>query len=949
MPVSKDTIYSLLQGCIHKKDLAGGRHVHSLIISSGLGHVNILSDHLIRLFAFCENLLEANLVFCNIAEPSVFSWEAIISAHVSLGQRDKALTLYHAMQIEGVDPNRCIFLAMLKACGGDGKSVKQGRLIHEEIIRSGVDSDKAVMNSLIDMYAKLGSLDEARKLFDELPNRDVVSFGAMIAGYTLHGHGSLALELFEKLQQQGERPDKVTFLTTLKACSSEAAIQQGRLIHDEIITRGLQSDVVIGSSLLDMYAKCGSLEEARKVFDVLLNRNIVSWSAMIAGYAQHGHGVAALKLYESMLMGGVRPDKVTFLCTLKACGCTGVIDRGRLIHDQIIRNGYISDAVIGSALLDMYANCGGLNEARKVFDSSVGQDVVTWSSLIAAYTQHGHGDVALKLFREMQEGGRRPNNATFASILKACGSIGDIAQGRLIYDQIIRNGLDVDVIVGSTVVDMYSKCGSLREAQRVFDILPNLDVISWGSMIDGYAQHGYGLPALLLFEKLQKKGIKSSNIIFSSVLKACARVGALEQGQLIYDQIVRNNLDLDVVIGNTLVDMYSSCESLEEARKVFDQVLYPDMVSWNAMIAGYARHRYAPSALELFDRMQKKGMNPDKVTFSCVLKACGGIGALTTGRCIHNQILRNELESDVVVGTTLIDMYATCGRLEEARKVFETLPNRNTVSWCVLIAGYAQHDKWRLAADCIHEMQCQGLKPDERIHTIMLTACSHLGEVEEGHWYYKSMKQEHVSMPSIEHLNCMIDLFGRTGQLCEAAELLKTMPSSPDTAGWMSLLTACKKFNNAEVGGHCFNQIIHLDPNLPAAYVFMSNIYADADMSEKAWKVQQMKRFSNSWKRPGKACIEVSNEVHELVVGDRGCTPDSEVLVKVERLRRLMEDGGYMPNLDVVLEPSLKEFNEDPFCGHHGLIQVHNHELEGHGYNYAEYGLKLISSSSALS
>eukprot|EP00250_Pteridium_aquilinum_P017749 c23767_g2_i2 orf=883-2640(+) len=585
MPMSKDTICALLQECIKKKDLAAGRPLHSLIIGNEFSDINILSDHLIRLFATCQNLFEANLVFCNITDPSVFSWEAIISAHVALKQQEVALTLYHSMCVEGIDPNRCVFLTMLKACGIEGKGVVQGRLLHEEIIRTGFDSEKAVVNTLIDMYAKLGSLDEAQKLFDMLLTRDIVSFGAMITGYTLCGHGSLALKLFERLQKEGQRPDKVTFLAILKACGSEAAIGEGRFIHDEIIRRGLQSDVLVGSTLLDMYAKSGSLEEAQKVFDALPHPTIVSWGAMIAGYAQHGRGEAALKLFESMLLSGTRPDKVTFMCTLKACGSAGAIEQGRFLHDQTIRNGYLKDAAIGSTLIDMYANCGVINEAHRVFDSAHVQDIVMWSALIAAYVQHGHGDVALEVFQEMQKSNRQPNNATFAIVLKACSSVKNITQGQLVYDQVVRSKADSDVVVGCAVVDMYCKCGSLQEASRVFETTPNQDVVLWGSLIAGYSQHGFGLPALLLFEKMQKKGLKSSSIIFSSVLKACTSIGALEEGRFIYDQIVKNKFESDIVIGNALVDMYSSCECLEEAHKVFDQVVCLDRISWNALIA----------------------------------------------------------------------------------------------------------------------------------------------------------------------------------------------------------------------------------------------------------------------------------------------------------------------------------------------------------------------------
>lgn len=405
---------------------------------------------------------------------------------------------------------------------------------------------------------------------------------------------------------------------------------------------------------------------------------------------------------------------------------------------------------------------------------------------------------------------------------------------------------------------------------------------------------------LELFDEMQQEGVQPSNVIFSCVLKACGSIGAIGHGRLNHDQIIRNGLASDVVIANTLVDMYARCGSLDEARKVFDELLSPDRVSWNAMISGYAQSGYGVAALKFFAKMQRDGMKPDQITFSCILKACGNMGTIVKGRFIHEQIIRSELESGVVIGTGLIDMYATAGDLKEAHKVFDTLLNRNVVSWCAMIAGYAKHGNWMLAGQCLLEMQYQDLKPDDRIYTIVLAACSHAGQVEEGYWYFQTMKEDHDITPSIEHFNCIIDMLGRAGRLYEATQLIETMPIPPDITGWMSLLTACRQFNNPEVGRHCFDQIVLLDPNVTAGYVFMSNIYTDAEMWKDSYKIQELKKNVNAWKKPGKAWIEASNDVHEFVVGDKTHILGNEVSIKIQRLRRGMDGKGYMPQFNML-------------------------------------------------
>eukprot|EP00249_Psilotum_nudum_P015890 c25573_g1_i1 orf=605-1504(+) len=253
IPISRKIAHSLLKVCTGKRDLEAVMRVQSLIVSSGLDSIAVLGDHLIRLFAACGRLLEANRVFCKVAKPSVYTWNAIISANADLGQAERALELYHKMEQSTVKCSKYIYVSVLKACTQTG-NLSQGRLIHGQIIEHGLNSDVFIGSTLIDMYAKCGNLKEACNVFDKLPTRDVVTWGAMIAGYALHGHGDSALELFQKMQEKGTKPDIVTFLSALKACGSIGAIEQGRLIHDQIIHSGLKLDVPIRTALVDMYA-----------------------------------------------------------------------------------------------------------------------------------------------------------------------------------------------------------------------------------------------------------------------------------------------------------------------------------------------------------------------------------------------------------------------------------------------------------------------------------------------------------------------------------------------------------------------------------------------------------------------------------------------------------------------------------------------------------------------
>ena len=340
--------------------------------------------------------------------------------------------------------------------------------------------------------------------------------------------------------------------------------------------------------------------------------------------------------------------------------------------------------------------------------------------------------------------------------------------------------------------------------------------------------------------------MKADEITFSSVLKACSGSGTLEQGKLLHDLVIRSGYTTDILITNTLIDMYGKFGFLDDARRIFDRMSYHDIVSWNAMIVGYVQHGNGFSAIELFDKMQEEGRSPDSITYMSTLKACSAVGAVHHGRSIHDQIIRSGEDRNLIVGNTLVDMYASCGNLNEACKSFERLSSRNAISWNAMISGYSQLGSFKLLKGCLEGMQKDGFKPDGWSFTSILAACSHEGLVNEGHSYFKSIREEHGITPSMEHFNCMIDLLGRSGYLNDALKLLSSMPIIINTTGWTSLLAACRQFGNLNLAKECFHHIMQLDPDNAAAFILMSNCYADFGLWEH---VEELCGSSNTtWK-----------------------------------------------------------------------------------------------------
>ncbi|MCO5580162.1 hypothetical protein L7F22_034029 [Adiantum nelumboides] len=443
------------------------------------------------------------------------------------------------------------------------------------------------------MYAKCGELSQAKSVLEKLPSRDVISWSALITGYVQIGQGQQALECFQDMQLEGIRPNAVTYLCILKACAVLGAVDKGKQIHDEVSRQGLlERSVLLGGALMDMYAKCGALPQARSVLEKLPSRNAVLWSTLISGYASQGQGQQALECFDRMQQEGIPPNAVTYLSILKACASIGAINEGKHVHDEILKQGLLEhDIVLGNALVDMYAKCGALPQARGVLKKLPFRDVVSWSALIAGYAQHGQGQQALECFEQMQQEGVPPDIVTYVCILKSCALIGALDMGKQIHDEISRWGLlEHNISLGGALVDMYAKCGALPQAQSVLEKLPWRDVVLWTALIAGYAQKGQGQFALECYEQMQREGVSPNSVTYVSILKACAVIGAIDKGKQIHDEISRLRLlEHDIVLGSALVDMYAKCGALPQAQNVLEKLPFRDVVLWNALVAGYAQ------------------------------------------------------------------------------------------------------------------------------------------------------------------------------------------------------------------------------------------------------------------------------------------------------------------------------------------------------------------------
>lgn len=605
------------------------------------------------------------------------------------------------------------------------------------------------------------------------------------------------------------------FVALLKACTKLKDVERGLKLHAQVAYLGLlKKDLFVCASLVDMYAKWGFLSKARAVFDELALKDAVLWNSLISGYAEHGYGAEALACFQRMQLESFTPGAVTYTCSLKACASSRFLDEGKKLHAQIDKGGLLDhDIIVGNALVDMYAKCGSLFTAKLVLEKLPARDLFTWTALIAGYAEYKHGEEALECLEQLQAEGIRPNIVTFLCSVKACASIRNLHKGLEVHAQIERSGmLEKELVIGNALVDMYIKCGSLAAAHEVFDMLRDRDVVSWTALITGYLEHGLSEKALKLLDRMLLEGVCPNVVTIISGLNACSNIGATGKGLMLHAQMENKEYDeKDLVLGTTLVNMYAKCGSTVIAQKVFDNLQARDAILWTALLEGYTEHGQGEAALKCYKRMQLEGVSPDDFTYVCGLKACGSLGATHELQEVHAEIERRGLlEKYVLVGNTLVDIYAKCDRLTLARQVFDKLPTRDVDSWNPLIAGYAHAGKCEGVLCMFECMLREGITPDSVTFVIVLNACGHAGLSVESETYFEAMSNDFGIAPARQHHNTLVDIYSRAGQMDRARALIEKMPLSPDTILWRTVIGACRNCGNAELAKQVFDHSLYL-------------------------------------------------------------------------------------------------------------------------------------------
>ncbi|XAR52058.1 hypothetical protein NMG60_11006908 [Bertholletia excelsa] len=706
-----------------------------------------------------------------------------------------------------------------------------------------------------------------------------------------------------------------------------SAVKRGHLSFARHVFNQMPHKNVVSTNLLiSSYVKSGNISKARELFDHMVDRTAVTWTILIGAYSRHNQPYQAFQLYAQMHRWGTRPDYVTFATLLSGCDHSVTSKQLAQIHAHIKKLGHDSTLIVCNSLVDSYCKCHCLDLALRLFNEISAKDSVTFNALITGHAKDGLNQDAVQLFVEMRNLGLKPNDFTFAAVLCACIGLDDIVLGKQVHASMVKANFIWDVFVCNALLDFYSKLSdSIDNVRKLFDEMPEKDGVSYNVMITGYARDGQYNESIQLFYELLLAGFERSKLPFATMLSIAANASSLEMGRQIHAQAIVTTMtaDSETFVGNSLVDMYAKCGRFEEASISFANMVHRNSVPWTAMISAYVQKGHHEQGLKLFRDMHRSDVTPDAATFASILRALASLASLTLGKQFHSLIIRSGFVSNVFSGSALVDMYAKCGSINDAVQTFQEMPDRNVVSWNALICAYAQNGDGEATLRSFKQMVESGLQPNSVSFLSVLTACSHRGLVEQGLQQFEAMTKIYKIVPRREHYAIVIDVLCRSGRFAEAENLMVEMPVEPDEIIWSSILNSCRIHKNLGLAKRAADQLFKMEKlRDAAAYVTMSNIYANAGDWESVGKVKKAMRDRGVRKVPAYSWVEIKRKIHVFTANEKSHPQMGEIVRKIEMLSVKMEEEGYKPDLSCALHNVEEELKAESLKYHSERLAI---------------------------
>ncbi|OWM71735.1 hypothetical protein CDL15_Pgr005923 [Punica granatum] len=751
------------------------------------------------------------------------------------------------------------------------------------------------------------SSKHANQLFDRSFPSNILSVNRSMLEHIHKNRPGRSLDIFRGQLQLGfsGNVDEATVAVALKACNGDLGL--GCQLHGFAISSGFVLFTTVSNSLMNLYFKAGTLDSALNIFENIDDPDVVSWNTVLSG-SRDSESAFAVAL--AMNRKGVSFDAVTYTKLLSYCLDLEGFLFGLQLHCPAMKCGLDCEVFVANALITLYARQGLLVDGRKVFDEMPTHDLVSWGAMISGYTQEGnYGSESIRLLIRMLREGMRPDHVSLTGAVSACSQEGNFELGRQIHGLSVKIGQGKHTSVCNILMAIYSKAQATEDVKLVFKNMLERNVISWTTMISADERE-----AVSLFNSMRWEGICPNDVTFVGLLHSITSRNLVPEGRMVHGYCIRTGFTSELNVSNCLITMYAKFEEMESAKRVFEEAPSREIISWNALISGYAQNGMCQEALEMYFSAIMESFQPNPYTFGSALSAIGSAESISLrqGQRCHSHIIKLGLDSNSIVSGSLLDMYAKRGSISESLSVFSQTSRRSQFAWTAIISAHARHGDYDSAMELFKEMEEEGVKPDLITYLSVLTACGRKGMVDVGREVFKSMIRDHSIEPSHEHYSCMVDMLGRAGQLNEAEELLGQTPGGPRLSALQSLLGACRVHGNMEMAERVVDALMEIEPMESGSYVLMSNLYAEKGHWEKVAEIRKGMRERGVVKEIGFSWVDDGSlSLHGFSSGDMSHPQSDDIFsmahclgLEMQFLRE-KDDGEDSCNISSTREESL--------------------------------------------
>ncbi|KAM0930630.1 hypothetical protein ACQ4PT_000828 [Festuca glaucescens] len=819
------------------------------------------------------------------ARPAAAAYAKEIGACVRARRWCAACEAFAAMRAAGASPDRFLFPQVLRACAGAG-APRLAAAAHALAAKGGpaLAEDAVVGNAVIAMYAALGDVGVVRAAFASLPEPDVVAWTALVGAYANAGELDEAFELFESMQASGVQPDVISWNTLVSGFAKNGDTGAALDLFDEMRLRGVKPQ-------------------------------ISSWNCIISGCVQNARYDEALDVFLEMCETEM-PDAVTIASILPVCTGLMALGIGKQLHSYVVRSGIQLNVYIGSSLIGMYSECREFAYARSVFSAIDGErNVTVWNELIQSYMNDGRMDKACEAFNLMQQDGVKPDTVTYNIFIAAYARAGQKELANELLSGMINTSLKPNVISVNALISGFYQFGLCADALEVFrymQLLNTADAKHW-TFLDNSCP------------------IQPNSTTITSVLSLLTDLKLDRLGKQVHCYALRSGLTSNIFVSSKLVDLYGKAGDMVSAANVFQGIRNKNVVTWNSLLAAYKHNKKPEVALKLFYEMRESDLLPNLVTVQIALLSSGMTMALGYGRELHGYIQKNWPDGyPDTLASALIDMYGKCGKIEDARFVFECSGEKDVAVWNAIMSCYLLHRMPRDVKEVFKTLEQSRIQPDPVTFIILLSACKQEGSMEEARDYFYSMENLYGIKPTLKHYTCMVDIMGTAGLFKESLELIQKMPHELDACLWSTVLKTCKLHSNLEVAAKAAKSLFELEPNNTSNYMVLSNIYANNGLWDSTESVRDAMTEQGLHVERQCSWLYLGTSVDSFEAGNLSHPAFENILSTWKDVASRMEQSGYAPQDN---EPYCN-VEVDPLSCHHteriavcyGLISMCGHE-----------------------